>query len=220
MHDSQPRVGRGRELRPAEANQVVDVRDETARRATGAWIGLVERARSAACKVWLAEARGLQPERLEDPFGDGVLVRRSCSLRTEQPGQPVPRVGVRPGLLDGQEPPHGSQLGDDAGKRVVTVAEATEIATLRVEAARVREQVADAHVCRPDAGRVLDVEQVESEGGRERLGHGRDPKAGVRVAADSERFDLAVDRGCDCERRNVPGDRGGLANGVKRRIQH
>ena len=38
------------------------------------------------------------------------------------------------------------------------------------------------------------------------------------LAADADRLDLAADRRADGERRNVPGDRGGLANGVKRRI--
>ena len=40
------------------------------------------------------------------------------------------------------------------------------------------------------------------------------------VAADRDRLDVAADRRADGERRHVPGDRGGLADGLKRRIQH
>ncbi len=158
------------------------------------------------------------------PFGARIRAssasskRRAGHLGADVRRQPVAGVRVRPGLFDREEAAHRRQFRDDAGQRVVAVAEPAQVTALAVVPARVRKQVPNAHVGRPDAGRGLDIEQAERERRRERLGHGSDPEPRRRVAADPDRLDVLADRRPDCQRRNIPGHRRGLTNRVKRRI--
>ena len=113
---------------------------------------------------------------------------------------------------------HRRQLRDGGRQRVVAVAEPREVAALARVAARVREQVADAHVSRPDAGRFVGIEQREREGGGERLGDRGDAKTRVRRTADGELGRPSVDEDADRERGHLPARRCGLRKGLKSRI--
>ena len=95
--------------------------------------------------------------------------------------------------LDADEAANRRQVPDDTRERVIVVTEPREVAALAVEAARVREQVPDAHIRRPGPGTGVEVEERERERRRERLRHGRDAEGRVRVAPDRRRLIASVD---------------------------
>ena len=80
-----------------------------------------------------------------------------------------------------------------AAERAVAVAETREIAArqLAVEPGHVREQVTDAHVGRPDAGGVVEVEQPTGQQRRERLRDRRGAEPRVRSRSRARRTEVS-----------------------------
>ena len=190
VDDPQPR-GRGRrELPVAETQEVGDVRDEAAGGPARPGIRRPRRLR--------ARARRARARRTTSPRGPPGRITRSASAssygepRAARPRESRPASSrcshtTTPRSAPTSRRTDGSSAAE-RGERTVALAEACEVAAFAVVAARMAEQVAHAHVGRPDAGGSSGVEQPESEARGERLRDRGDEEARLGLAADRRRL--------------------------------